>query len=105
MNINAAEVKNFRTKLGWTQQVLADACDLSLRTIQRVERYGTASTETMMSLCAVFEIEQEVLIVEDDIEAQITRENPFSINPFALVIISTISGTFAGAILMYFLMR
>jgi transcriptional regulator with XRE-family HTH domain len=52
-----------RNARGWTQQHLADACDISLRTVQRVEKYGTASNETIMGLCAVFEIDARELSV------------------------------------------
>lgn len=58
MRVNASLIKQCRTERSWTQQHLADACDVSLRTIQRVERYGTASNETLMALAAVLEVEQ-----------------------------------------------
>jgi transcriptional regulator with XRE-family HTH domain len=50
MEVNASLIKNQRLINGWTQQHLADACSVSLRTIQRVERYGQASNETVASL-------------------------------------------------------
>ena len=53
MQLNPTTVKSLRSKLDWTQQQLADACDVSLRTIQRVEKEGAASKETTMALCAV----------------------------------------------------
>ena len=59
-------IKALRLKFDWTQQQLADACDVSLRTIQRVEKEGAASKETTMSLCAVFEVRQGELIKLDD---------------------------------------
>ncbi|ENO00390.1 MULTISPECIES: helix-turn-helix domain-containing protein [Pseudoalteromonas] len=43
MQLNPTTVKSLRSKLDWTQQQLADACDVSLRTIQRVEKEGAAS--------------------------------------------------------------
>ena len=63
MEVNASIVRAMRTSRGWTQQHLADACDISLRTVQRVEKYGTASNETVMGLCAVFEINARELSV------------------------------------------
>lgn len=102
MDINAAEVKNYRCRLGWTQQILADSCDLSLRTIQRVERYGTASRETLMSLCAVFEIEQEVLIVQENSSTELSTRGKSSINT---IILAVISGILVGAVMMYSIMR
>ena len=59
MEINAIKIKELRQKKGWTQQHLADACGVSLRTIQRVERYGNVSNETALSLSAVFELSLE----------------------------------------------
>ena len=68
MQLNPNTIKALRQKHNWTQQLLADACDISLRTIQRVEKEGAASKETTMSLCAVFEVRQGELIKLDDIE-------------------------------------
>lgn len=67
MRVNASLIKQFRSDRSWTQQHLADACGVSLRTVQRVERYGTASNETLMALASVFEIEQDA-IQEPEIE-------------------------------------
>lgn len=66
MQLNPNTIKILRQQLNWTQQVLADACDVSLRTIQRVEKEGVASKETTMSLCAVFEVRQGELIQLDE---------------------------------------
>ncbi|MDO6427163.1 helix-turn-helix transcriptional regulator [Thalassotalea sp. 1_MG-2023] len=62
MDINAKKIKQLRTDRAWTQQHLADACGVSLRTIQRAERYGNSSKETLMALAAVFEQEQATLL-------------------------------------------
>jgi len=66
MEINSSIVRSMRLSKGWTQQHLADACSVSLRTIQRVEKQGTASNETVMGLCSVFEINQRELSVIPD---------------------------------------
>ena len=50
-------VQKLRLKLGWSQQQLADASGLSVRTIQRIEAGYPASTETLKSLAAVFEVD------------------------------------------------
>lgn len=64
MEINRQRIKHLRIERNWTQQHLADACDISLRTVQRIEKFGNASTESVMSLCAVFEItKQDICIV------------------------------------------
>ena len=61
MKINAAVVKNLRTKNCWSQQELAIACGLSLRTIQRIEAKGQGSPESIKALAAVFEVEHDTL--------------------------------------------
>ena len=69
MDVNAKKIKTLRTHHGWTQQHLADACAISLRTVQRVERYGNASQETVLSLAAVFEVSQiDIVVPEEPVE-------------------------------------
>lgn len=70
MRVNANLIKRLRTEKSWTQQHLADSCEISLRTVQRVERYGTASNETLMALSSVFELAQND-IQEPEIVAQV----------------------------------
>lgn len=50
-------VQKLRLKHGWSQQQLADASGLSARTVQRIEAGQPASTETLKSLAAVFEVD------------------------------------------------
>jgi len=66
VEINAEIVKRERTQRGWTQQHLADAAGCSLRTIQRIEKHGVASNESVSALCAVFEIERERLLADTE---------------------------------------
>lgn len=61
MFIHSELIREARTQKGWTQQQLADICELSLRTIQRVENQGQASMETINTLCAVLELNREQL--------------------------------------------
>jgi len=63
MEIDSSTIKNLRTQRSWTQQHLADACDISLRTVQRIEKIGNASNESVMSLCAVFEIPKKISVL------------------------------------------
>lgn len=50
-------VQKLRLKLGWSQQQLAEASGLSVRTIQRIEASYPASTESLKSLAAVFGVD------------------------------------------------
>jgi len=65
MDVDAQLARSARLSRGWTQQHLADACDLSLRTVQRVERFGSAAPETVMELCSVLELSQTALVVPE----------------------------------------
>ncbi len=48
-------VRKLRLQRGWSQEQLAEMSGLNVRTIQRLERNGKASTESLKSLAAVFE--------------------------------------------------
>lgn len=54
-------VQKLRLKLGWSQQQLAEASGLSVRTIQRIEAGHPPSTESLKSLAAVFEVDHLTL--------------------------------------------
>ncbi|RUO64703.1 helix-turn-helix transcriptional regulator [Idiomarina ramblicola] len=77
MQIDAAKVIDLRNRRGWTQQHLADACAVSLRTVQRVEKEGIASQETVAALCSVYEIERQV--IELDTVSRANNNN--AVNP------------------------
>lgn len=61
-------VKNLRTQNGWTQQHLAEICDVSVRTIQRVEKDGVASMETTLALASVFNLPNTALLMDSAVE-------------------------------------
>jgi len=56
MKIASATVRRLRTDRGWSQEQLATASGLSLRTIQRVEAEGSASMATRVCLAATFSV-------------------------------------------------
>lgn len=62
--INVRALKALRDKRLWSQEELATACGVSLRTIQRVEGEGQASAETVKALAAVFEVEHNYFYFE-----------------------------------------
>lgn len=63
MRIDAGQIKKLRTQRHWSQEQLAAACGLNLRTIQRLENTGKASTESVRALAAVFEVNADDLIL------------------------------------------
>ena len=54
MTLNSDFVRELRGKANWSQEDLAAASGLSLRTIQRVESDGKAGLETQKALAAAF---------------------------------------------------
>jgi transcriptional regulator with XRE-family HTH domain len=54
MTIDSDIIRELRAKANWSQEDLAAASGLSLRTIQRVEKDGAAALETQKALAAAF---------------------------------------------------
>jgi transcriptional regulator with XRE-family HTH domain len=64
-------IQKLRLKHGWSQQQLADASGLSVRTIQRIEAGHPASTESLKALAAVFEVDFSTLTPEQTMTSTI----------------------------------
>ncbi|AKS43084.1 DUF805 domain-containing protein [Wenzhouxiangella marina] len=69
MKLDAKRIRQLRSDRQWTQEQLAEVCGLNLRTIQRVERQGQGSGETLRALASVFEVPAESLIATTDSDA------------------------------------
>ncbi len=54
MNIDSALVKQLRSEKFWSQDELAIASGLNLRTVQRIEKEATASLQSKKALAAAF---------------------------------------------------
>ncbi|MBQ4864185.1 helix-turn-helix domain-containing protein [Pseudoalteromonas sp. MMG013] len=57
MQVNIDVIKTQRSTRAWSQTQLAEVSGLSLRTIQRIEKTGVASLESVKSLASVLEID------------------------------------------------
>lgn len=57
MKINAALVLKVRTQKSWSQDELAIASGLNLRTIQRIESEGSASLQSKKALAAALDLD------------------------------------------------
>lgn len=66
MLVDSKKLKALRSSRNWTQQHLAEVCDLSMRTIQRVEKDGVASNETVAAYAATFQLDATELLVSTD---------------------------------------
>ncbi|AOW77711.1 transcriptional regulator [Colwellia sp. PAMC 20917] len=102
MDVNAKKIKELRTAKGWTQQHLADACAISLRTVQRVERYGNASQDTVLGLASVFEIAQTEIVLLEALDEAFSDEEDNSFNPNMQILFAALFGAMAGALIMFF---
>ena len=94
MYLNNAKIKELRLDKGWTQQQLADACGVSMRTVQRVEKDGVASVDTTAALCAVFERQRRELM---RLSTEITAPGKASL--LRIAIISGVIGFVTGIVL------
>lgn len=72
MLLASTKIKSMRLDNGWTQQDLAELCDVSVRTVQRVEKDGTASLETTLALASVFEVDKAIFL-----ETQLRKPDGF----------------------------
>lgn len=66
MKIDARRIRELRLGRQWSQEQLAAACGLNLRTVQRLEASGRASVESLRSLAAVFEVGPESLLASGE---------------------------------------
>ena len=63
MKINSELIKKERKVRAWSQQYLAEVAELSLRTVQRIENNGNASTESTKAIAAAFDLEPHHLLL------------------------------------------
>ena len=68
MRVNAELVVALRKKKSWSQDELATASGLNLRTIQRIESDGQASHQSRKALAAAFDVEASALDVKEQPE-------------------------------------
>jgi transcriptional regulator with XRE-family HTH domain len=65
MKINAALVLRLRNARSWSQEELATAAGLNLRTIQRIENEASASLQSKKALASVFNIDIKALETQE----------------------------------------
>src|SRR5688572_802888 len=67
MRINAQFVVALRKRKSWSQEELATAAGLNLRTIQRIESDGVASLQSRKALAAAFDVEIAELEIPEEL--------------------------------------
>ena len=100
MVVDQSLIIDQRKQRNWTQQHLADACGISLRTVQRVERDGQASNETVQGLNAVLDIElsQQSQDITKKATHQAQIDKPVWLQALPLMV-ALVTGIFLGALL------
>jgi transcriptional regulator with XRE-family HTH domain len=61
MRVNTARVFSLRSERSWSQDELATAAGLNLRTIQRIENEGSASLQSLKAIASALEADLEDL--------------------------------------------
>jgi len=84
MKISSTKIRRLRSERGWSQEQLALASGLSLRTIQRVEAEGNASRETHVCLAATFEVVLAELTEESVADKPVAAQPLGSVAPLVL---------------------
>jgi transcriptional regulator with XRE-family HTH domain len=69
MNVNAKRIRQLREERAWSQEHLAAAAGLGVRTIQRIEAEGNASAESRMAIAAALDVELAVLNAVEEPDA------------------------------------
>ena len=71
MKINKEILRRERESRAWTQSHLAEVADVSMRTVQRIERTGDSSMESASALAAALNVDLAVLM-----ESPVAQANP-----------------------------
>ena len=69
INPDGAKIRRWRDERCWSQEHLADAAGIGLRTVQRIENGDKASRESVMALAAAFNVDVIALTVDAESEA------------------------------------
>jgi len=67
MRLNRRFILDLRKQRSWSQDELANAAGLNLRTVQRIERSGSASLQSRRALAAAFDVDPSALDAPEDL--------------------------------------
>lgn len=101
MKIDARMVRKLRELRGWSQEQLAEAAGLGVRTVQRLESEGRASAETRTCLAAAFSVPQSVLNGERTVPMQIrdSAAPTLGLSGTFLIVVGLLGGQSVGPLL------
>jgi len=81
------KIKYLRKDNGWSQELLAKASGLSLRTVQRAEKDGNCSAETQLALAAAFNIFPKELTQDSNQPEVNWKRKNIMLNVIALTVV------------------
>ena len=96
MLVDSKKLKQLRLSRNWTQQHLAEVSNLSIRTVQRVEKDGVASNETVGAYAAIFELTISELVITVEAYENTARSENLSIKIQILMASVFLGGLAAG---------
>src|SRR5438876_6918874 len=76
MKVNGDIVRAMRLMRNWTQEQLADACGVDVKTVQRVETTGTCGLQTRGALASTFKVSVEELTGAQPVDQQAVAQGP-----------------------------
>jgi len=98
VQVNTNKISSLRKARAWSQQQLAEVASVSLRTIQRIEKSGNASQESVKSISSAFSIKPEdILIDESEKFSVIKRAKKYIATILALGAASLLYASFSTA--------
>ena len=62
--VDSEKIKQWRKERFWSQEKTAEKAGISLRTIQRIEKGGAASDDSMHALAATFDVNVAELVID-----------------------------------------
>ncbi len=76
MKVDGKKIRLCREERAWTQRHLADAARVSLRTVQRMEKDGIGSKESLMSIAAALDLSVDDFLIAGNHKSTETFGNP-----------------------------
>lgn len=73
VKVNTKKIISLRTTRAWSQQQLAEVASVSLRTIQRIEKSGNASQESVKSISSAFSVKPDDILVQEKQKFSVTK--------------------------------
>lgn len=75
LRVDSERLQRERRQRAWTQQHLSEVSGLGIRTIQRIEKSGTASQESVQALASCLELTASELIILPSEQGSLTKRH------------------------------